>query len=527
MLQGVSYTHPNGAVLFSDLNITVNKYDKIALAGDNGAGKSTLLQLMAGIIRPTGGHISAMAAPYYVPQHLGQYDGQTIAAALRIDDKLHALHNILGGNVTEAAMATLADDWNIEERCAEALQYWRLGDLSLSRTMSTLSGGQKTGVLLAGIMIHNPGIVLLDEPSNHLDAQHRAILYDYIRHIKSTLIVVSHDRALLNLVDTTYELDKRGITIYGGNYDFYTAQKAIEQEAFLHDLHGAEKALRKARETEREAMARQQKLDARGRNKQEKAGLPTISMNTFRNNAEKSTARMKDVHAEKVDNLARELGKLRGELPGAGSMRLHLDHSVLHKGKVLISAHAVNYRPATADLWQQAIDLEIRSGDRISLRGANGTGKTTLIKIILGQLQPHSGTVTRADVKAVYVDQEYSLIAGHNTVYAQAQLFNSDALQEHELKSRLSRFLFTKADWDKPCDALSGGERMRLMLCCLTIGRRAPDMIVLDEPTNNLDLKNVEILTAAINDYRGTLLVVAHDGHFLEQIGIERIITVD
>ncbi len=526
-LQGVSYAHPNGDTLFSDLSINISRQDKIALTGNNGAGKSTLLQILAGLVQPTAGRVSASYRPFYVPQLLGQYDGCSIAAALHVEEKLNALHSILAGNVTDANLSALADDWSIEERCAEALQYWNLGNISLTRNMNTLSGGQKTSVLLAGIMIHQPAIVLLDEPSNHLDMYARDILYEYIRQCKSTLVVVSHDRKLLNLIDTVYELDKRGVTVYGGNYDFYTAQKALERDALQHDMHSVEKALRKAKETERHAMERQQKLDARGRGKQEKAGLPTISMNTLRNNAEKSTARMKDVHAEKVTALAHELDQLRKEMPDRDGMRMNLDHSTLHKGKILVAARTANYQCRNRPLWREPLDLEIRSGERISLAGANGSGKTTLIRMMLGELPPASGTIERAEMKVIYIDQEYSLVAGSQTVYEQVQRFNAGALQEHELKNRLNRFLFTKDDRDKPCNVLSGGEKMRLMLCCLTIGNQAPDMIILDEPTNNLDISNVAILTTAINDYRGALLVVSHDGYFLEQIGIGRTISLE
>jgi ATPase subunit of ABC transporter with duplicated ATPase domains len=137
-------------------------------------------------------------------------------------------------------------------------------------------------------------------------------------------------------------------------------------------------------------------------------------------------------------------------------------------------------------------------------------------------LQPRTGSVYRAACKPVYIDQDYSLIDNRLNVYRQAQQFNRTALQEHEVKSRLNHFLFAKQDWDKPCKALSGGEKMRLMLCLLAIGNRSPDMIILDEPTNNLDIQNTKILTAAINEYEGTLIVVSHDADFPEQTGVSR-----
>jgi ATPase subunit of ABC transporter with duplicated ATPase domains len=527
ILQGVTYAHPNKDVLFSDINLAINRQNKIALIGNNGAGKSTLLKILAGNLHPSKGMVKTDGDLYYIPQLFGQFNDYTVAQALRVADKLQALKAILDGDVTDKNLALLDDDWAIEERCQEAFAHWELEGLDLAREMATLSGGQKTRVFLAGISIHRPQIVLLDEPSNHLDTAGRSLLYDYIQSTAHTLVAVSHDRTLLNLLDTVYELGKRGITVYGGNYDFYAAQKMIESDALNQDVKSKEKALRKAKETEREALERQQKLDARGKKKQEKAGLPTISMNTFRNNAEKSTSRMKGVHAEKVEAISQELQQLRTALPGMDKMKMDFDNSALHRGKVLVTAEAVNVGYNDQLLWKQGMDFQIRSGERIVVKGANGAGKTTLIKMILGELQPGVGAIERVGVKAVYIDQDYSFIDNKLTVYEQAQQHNSGALQEHEIKLRLNRFLFTKEYWDKPCQALSGGEKMRLMLCSLTISNQAPDIIILDEPTNNLDIQNIEILTAAINEYQGTLLVISHDEYFLQQISVERSIDLE
>lgn len=521
-LQGVTYAHPNRDVLFSDINLTVNRQNKIALIGNNGAGKSTLLAILSGRLKPSAGTVGADSKPYFVPQLFGQYNEQTVAEALGIHDKLLALKEILDGHLTDINLELLDDDWGIEERCQEAFAHWQLNGINLSQSMSTLSGGQKTKIFLAGIMIQEPDIVLLDEPSNHLDMGGRALLYDYIRSTGNTLVVVSHDRTLLNLLDTVCELGKRGITIYGGNYDFYAGQKAIENEALSLDVKAKEKALRKAKEIGRESAERQQKLDARGKKKQEKAGLPTIVQNAFRNNAERSTARMKGVHAEKVGGIAQEISHLRGELPSADKMKVDFDNSSLHKGKILLKASQVNYAYNDRQLWNEPLDFQITSGERIAIKGINGSGKTTLIRMILGGLQPDTGTIEHADFKSIYIDQDYSLIDNTLTVYEQAWKYNSGGLQEHDIKTRLNRFLFAREYWDKPCINLSGGEKMRLMLCSLAVATQAPDMIILDEPTNNLDIQNIGILTEAINEYQGTLLVVSHDTRFLQEINVER-----
>ena len=523
-LQGVSYTHHNKDLLFSDINFVIGPKEKVALVGNNGAGKSTLLRIMSGQLQPSGGTVLISGdRPYYIPQLTGQYNELTVGQALRVDAKLRALKAILDGDVSETNLSLLDEDWGVEERCREAFAHWELNELDLDQSLGALSGGQRTKVFLAGIIIHRPGIVLLDEPSNHLDHHSRDILYDYVRTTHDTLVVVSHDRTLLNLLPAVYELGARGVTVYGGNYEFYAGQKKLEYDALDQDLKNKEKALRKAKETERETMERMQKLDARGKKNKEKEGLPTISMNTFRNNAEKSTARMKGVYEEKVGDLSRELQELRATLPDADKMRMALDHSGLHKGKVLITACNLNVRYGRRLLWQEGLNLQVLSGERIAIKGSNGSGKTTLIKTLLGGLQPTEGAIERVpDIKTIYIDQDYSLIDDTHTVYQQAQMANDGALEEHEIKNRLARYLFTSEYWDKPCSTLSGGEKMRLILCCLTIGNKAPDIVVLDEPTNNLDMQNTGILTAAINGYQGTLLVVSHDAWFNQEIGLTR-----
>lgn len=526
ILQGLTYVQPNGDLLFSALNLHINKNDKIALIGHNGSGKSTLLKILAGDLSPSTEGLKAEVKLYYVPQVYGQYNHFTVAQALGVADKLNTFYLILDGEATESNLEILNDDWTIEERCKEALALWGLDQLDLTEKLELLSGGQKTRVFLAGIHIHEPEMVLLDEPSNHLDGDSRLMLYRYLASTNHTLMVVSHDRALLNLLDTVYELNKGCITVYGGDYDFYIEQKKIETEALEHDLKSKEKALRKAKETEKDSIERQQKLDARGKKKQEKAGLPTISMNTLKNNAEKSTSKTRGVHAEKVNEISKGLSQLRKEVADVDKMKMGFEQSGLYKGKILITAEDANFQYDDRLLWANPLSFEFTAGERIAIKGLNGSGKTTLIKLILGRFEPQLGLIKRADFNAVYIDQDYSLISDNFSVYEQAQSANSGILQEHEIKIRLNRFLFTKEFWNKPCVSLSGGERMRLMLCCLMISAQAPDVIILDEPTNNLDIQNIETLTAAVNEYQGLLLVVSHDEYFLNQIGVERFISL-
>ena len=522
IIRSLSYIHSDKEKLFQNINATINKGQKVSLVGNNGCGKSTLLQIIARKLSSTEGDVILEEKPYFVPQHFGQYNDLSVTQALGVENKLQALHAILKGDTAPQHFESLNEDWDIEERTHAALSFWKIQHLKLSQTMNTLSGGEKTKVLLSGILIHSPQIILLDEPSNHLDLESRNLLYDFIKKSKSTILVVSHDRKLLNLLDTTFELENGNIEVFGGNYDFYFEQKTNARNALEEDIKSKEKALRKAKAVEKEAMERQQKLDARGKKKQEKAGLPTIMMKTLKNNAEKSTSRTKGIHAEKINTISEEVSQLRKELSDSKKMKINLNNSALHKKKILVSANEINFSYGNRSLWKECLNFIITSGERIVIKGANGSGKTTLIKIILGELLSYTGTITKAETKAIYIDQDYSLINNRLTVYEQAQKYNHSFLQEHDVKIRLNRFLFSKDCWDKSCGLLSGGERMRLLLCCLTISNQAPDIIVLDEPTNNLDIQNIEILTSAINEYKGTLIVVSHDSQFLEEINIER-----
>mgnify|MGYP000267614308 CR=1 FL=1 len=190
-VQQITYIHPDKEVLFRNLSFTVGKGRQLALIGNNGCGKSTLLQIMAGKLQPSSGNVLRPDDLYYVPQHFGQYDEMSIAQALGIDRKQKALHEILNGNASIDHFNILDDDWNIEEKALAALNGWGLGNRSLSESMHTLSGGEKTRVFLAGLELQEPSAILMDEPTNHLDNQGRNRLYEWVKKCRSTLIVVS------------------------------------------------------------------------------------------------------------------------------------------------------------------------------------------------------------------------------------------------------------------------------------------------------------------------------------------------
>ncbi|GAB6863958.1 ABC-F family ATP-binding cassette domain-containing protein [Bacteroides acidifaciens] len=550
-IQQISYIHPDKEVLFSDLNFAISKGQKLGLVGNNGCGKSTLLQIIAGQLSPSSGVIVRPDDLYYIPQHFGQYDSLTIAQALQIDSKRQALHAILAGDASTENFTLLDDDWNIEERSVAALDSWGIGH-PLSYPLHLLSGGEKTRVFLAGMNIHTPSVILMDEPTNHLDSSGRQRLYDWVEKWRSTLLAVSHDRTLLNLLPEICELEKHQITYYGGNYEFYKEQKALVQEALQQRIDEKEKALRAARKVARETAERRDKQNVRGEKANIKKGIPRIVLNALQGKSEKSTSKLNGVHQEKAEKLTDERNQLRGSLSPTAALKTDFNSSSLHNGKTLVTAKNINfgYYPNQNDndsqndndnpsenntfdssnssklpaqlLWQAPISFQLKSGDRLRIEGTNGSGKTTLLKIITGQLEPQEGTLTRADFSYVYLNQEYSIIDDRNSILEQAYAFNSRNLPEHEIKIILNRYLFPAPEWDKSCRKLSGGEKMRLAFCCLMISNNTPDMFILDEPTNNLDIQSIEIITNTIKKYTGTVIAISHDNYFIREIGVDQ-----
>lgn len=479
IVKQLSYIHPDKEPLFHNINFSVPKGQKVSLIGSNGSGKSTLLGIIAGSIQPSEGEVIYQdERPYYVPQHFGQYDHYTVAEALQISEKLRALHAILEGNTDMTNFTLLADDWNVEERAYSALSKWGLPHIQLSEMMRNLSGGEKTKVFLAGTYIHSPANILLDEPSNHLDKAGRAQLYDLIKNSSATVIVVSHDRTLLNLIDLTFELTHNQIEVYGGNYEFYKIQKGEQQEALQSHLEEKQKEFCKARNIAKETAERKQKRDARGKKDLRDKGIPRIMLNTIRNRAESSAAKLQETHANKMENIADEIRQLRQQRPEKKDLKLNFDDANLHIGKILVTAQNINFG--------------------------------------------YSDHIIRSDFQYLYIDQDYSIIDNELTVFEQLQKFNSYHLSEDELRILLHRYLFTYNTWNKPCKILSGGEKMRLVFCCMQVDNKAPDMFILDEPTNNLDIQSLNIVTDTIKDYKGTLLVISHDAYFVEEIGITK-----
>jgi len=522
ILSDISYHYPNANFLFEHISLSVASGEKVSIIGNNGAGKSTLLKLLTGCLIPSCGAIQNTSKPYYIPQQL-DFQEQCISEILGVAEKIEALHSIYNGSTDQKTYDKLAEDWNIESRCHSALDFCGFTNIDLQSRIDELSGGEKTKIHLAGLLIHAPDIILLDEPTNHLDESSREKFYGYIINSKATIIVVSHDTTLLNLLNTVYELSEKGIKRYGGNYSFYEEQKGMEKQALTRQIDSEERMLHLAQQRAQKSRERQDKKATRGGKMI--SGIPRIVLNGRQAKGENTGAKLSEKHSQIIGKSKQKLYDLKQRQQKEYELKIDIKDTQLHKNKILITAIDVNsaYKE-DSPIWQQPLNIEIRSGERIQITGNNGTGKTSLTKLLIGELSPTEGTIKRADFSSIYLEQEYSQTNKDTTILKLAHKYNESNLPDHEVKLKLNRALFPKSTWDRNCLTLSGGERMRLYFCCLMIANNIPDVLVLDEPTNNLDLSSLSILTDTIKNYRGTLIVISHDKHFIEEIGITNII---
>lgn len=520
-VQHLTYQFANQSPLLNDISFSIPAGSKVAIVGKNGSGKSTLLKLIAGVIRDYEGSILHDEELYFMPQHYGQFDTLTIAQALGVDHIFDALRSIENGSMDQKHFDLAENNWELPARCEQAFAVWGLNNVRPDQLVSELSGGMKSKLFLSVLHIRKPAIVLLDEPTNHLDNKTRSTLFKWLSETNATVLVSSHDRELLRSCDTILQLHDGGIKTYGGNYDLFSTLSTAEMEAREKEFRHHEKTVREAKKKQQQTLERRQRADAQASKKARLSSDPKILLNTRKANAENSSAKLKDVHDTKLSELRSVMADAAAALQIEKIMKGYFDESTLHSGKVMMEADFINFAyPDKNELWPQHLSFTIRSGDRVSIAGDNGSGKSTLLQLLQGKLAPTKGSIRLSNASFVLLDQDYSMIDRSTTVLQQAFLNNTHNLQPETIHTLLAGFLFFPESWEKSCSVLSGGEMLRLSLCCMVLQNKAPDIIYLDEPVNNLDLSNIKALAAIFSSFRGTLITVSHDRDFLHEVDI-------
>lgn len=492
----------NENVILENISFKIEKAEKVGIIGVNGAGKSTLFKIIIGEIYADSGEIymSKDIEIGYFSQNLEIDSNKSIYnELLTVFEDVISQEKQMRELEIEMANAEGEELENISKTYSSLLQRFEdrngyeyesrirgvikgLGFIAgeFDKPVNQLSGGQKTRVALGKLLLKNPDILLLDEPTNHLDLDSVKWLEDYLRAYTGSIMIISHDRYFIDrIVSTIVEIENSKSTVYNGNYSYYSAKKEVDREIQLKAYISQQKEISRQEEVIR-------KLKAMNREK-------------FIKRAESREKLLSRVEVlEKPENLPdnmRLIFKLKRE-----------------SGKDVLDVKEVSKSFGDNKVFEN-ISFDIQKGEKIALIGANGIGKTTLLKIIMGILEPDRGSVkTGTNVTIGYYDQEHSNLDESSTVFDEI----ADAypkLSILEIRNALAAFVFTGEDVFKPVSALSGGEKGRLSLCKIMLS--SANFLILDEPTNHLDINSKEILETALRNYEGTCLYISHDRYFI------------
>ncbi|WP_327259622.1 ATP-binding cassette domain-containing protein [Streptomyces sp. NBC_01240] len=512
----LSFQWPDGTTVFDGLSLSIGR-GRTGLVGNNGAGKSTLLRLLAGLLRPSQGSVTVGGSLAHLPQNITLDTTLRVDEALGIAERRDALRAIEAGDVDEKHFETIGDDWDVEEQALATLGSLGLGYLELDRTVGQMSGGETVLLRLAALLLERPDVLLLDEPTNNLDVFARRRLYDAVDNWRSgVLVVVSHDLELLERVDRIAELHAGSVSWYGGGWSAYQEALATEQEAAGRMLRAAEADVRRQKRELEETQVKLARRQRQGRKAEADGGLPKILAGRRKRSAQESGGRLRGVHEERLSEARERREEAADAVRNDAEIRVSLPHTAVPTGRTVLSLHEL--QPRFGRLRRGS--LHVHGPERIALVGRNGAGKTTLLRTLTGELAPLSGEA-RTFVPLRFLPQRLDVLDEELSVAANVNRMAPGVTDNH-IRSQLARFLFQGKRAEQPAGTLSGGERFRAALAATMLAAPAPQLLMLDEPTNNLDIAGVRQLISALRSYEGALLIAGHDLPFLESVGITR-----
>lgn len=503
-------------VILDKVSFHINKGDRVGIIGINGAGKSTLLKMLTGEMSCESGDyfISADTKIGYLKQD-GEFESENtvIEEVDRIFDRFPKMEQEMERLLQQIESKEIPDEILLEKYDALQEEYKQqggytykseitgilssmaFGEESYGKKISSLSGGERTRLALACLLLKKPDILFLDEPTNHLDIGTLKWLEQYLKNYNGTIVLVSHDRYFLDqTVNRIFEIENHKLTIYEGNYSFYATERKVRREAEFRKFEKQQKEIRRQEDMIRRFKQRgTEKLAKRAASREKRLAAmdvmdrPDADHGRLKLNVHENFQSGKDVLL--LENLSKKFAYDPGEgvLSGGGGRQLF-----------------------------QHVDLDVKRGERICIVGANGIGKTTLLKMILGETSCTTGRIRIGhNVQFGYYDQGQQLLNGSNTVIGELQdayrLYN-----DTEMRNILGRFLFRGESVFLQISSLSGGEKARLALLKLMLS--GANVLILDEPTNHLDIESKEVFEEALLDFPGTSIIVSHDRYFLNRI---------
>lgn len=524
-LHSVSFVLPNGRQLFSSLSASFGT-QRTALVGRNGVGKSVLARILAGELAPGSGTVSRTGRIHHLPQNpLDRHPKQSIAALAGLEAALQALERIEQGSCDAQDFELLADRWELRQQFQAQLAQIGLPRLSPETPASQLSGGQAMRVALLGARLAQADFLILDEPSNHLDAASRAALAAELAQWRGGLLLISHDRVLLDAMDCIAELTVSAINIYGGSYAFY--EQAQRQQA--QNAAGELARLKLERSRAEQALRTQQERQARKQSRGDKLGKSgnqaKILLDFGKERAQSSSGKLATQHAVTRDALNQSVREAAQALQQqtdwqASAVHWHLPElSTSHADRIVAELHDVQL-PYVPHLVRALapIHLQLRAGQRLAVCGPNGCGKSTLLQVLAGQLPPLQGE-RRVHIPFALLDQRQSLLLPELSVLQQLQAA-SPRTPESLQRMRLAQLGLDTRHMEQPSSQLSGGERLKAAMACALYRDEPAQLLLLDEPDNHLDLPSLKALEAMLRQYPGTLVIVSHDEALLQALDL-------
>lgn len=511
------YKYFNGQALLKDINFTVEDREAVGLIGINGCGKSTLLNIITGSEgydkTPEGlgsVNIAGKASIGFLKQNSGLNSELTIgeemknafAPLLETLDKMKVLEKKMadGGNIDSISheYAELSsyfearDGYRIDVKIKQVLNGMGFGSTPTDRVISTLSGGEKTRLALAKLLLEEPNLLILDEPTNHLDFETLMWLEDYLKGYKGAIIIVSHDRYFLNKVCTRIcEIEQGRLTSYRGDYSSYLVQKKMNSERQLKEYEAQQKEIAKLEDY--------------------------VAKNLVR----ASTSKMAKSRQHMLDRIERIDKPLMYSKPP--KIKLEYDIEPTKDIVRVVDCPLVVGDGADKKELIKSLTMNVRRGEHVAIIGANGIGKTSILKLIQGIIPHEGGNISwGGNVKISYFEQEHAILDPHKTVLEEI-MDRYPRLSEQQARSVLGAVLLTGENVFKPISVLSGGERAKLCFAIMALNRG--NVLVLDEPTNHLDLSTKEVLEDALAEFGGTIILVSHDRYLLNKVA-SRIIEI-
>lgn len=491
-----------GAPLFNGITLSLSQ-KKYGLVGPNGVGKSSLARILVGEIAPDAGYVSRQGRCVYLAQQ-EERSAQTVAGYLQ-------------------------DIW--ENLGDEGGWVFSLLDaLNLEQPLKNLSGGEWMRVRLSKVLSFQPDFLILDEPSNNLDRSGKRIIHTLLERFRGGILLISHDREFLKKMDTIIELSNQGIEVFGGNFEFYESQRIAERKRHADHLDRVKRESKKIEHESEEKRRSQEKRMRKGMKEFEKGGIPRILAGGLKRKAQVSLGKTVSEGRESVREAHNDIAKATGELKTDPFLRLDFKGAEVALGKTLVDVHRLQwtFTNSLESLWREPLSFTIRGPERWHIRGANGSGKSVFVKLVLGQLPESHGALegtVRVNTSGIaYLDQGYGSLKSDISVIENIR--ESTRFTTEELRNELAFYGFTGEKVFQAVDTLSGGERLKASLAQMFLGLQIPELIVLDEPTNNLDLQGQGLLETALKKFRGALIVISHDEEFVRQLGVTQALTM-